>query len=68
MEELGALVLRYNLPERYPALYDPANRWDSGHLSEAGASYFSRVLARDWAGQRGVERDGGRDRQQEAPQ
>jgi len=60
MEELGSLVLRYNLPERYPALYDPANRWDSGHLSEEGARHFSRILARDWAGQRGLERDGER--------
>lgn len=58
MEELGSLVLRYNLPERYPALYDPVNRWDSGHLSQEGARYFSRILARDYAGQRGVERDG----------
>jgi len=58
MEELGSLVLRYNVPERYPALYDPENRYDSGHLSAAGAQYFSRVLARDYAGQRGTARDG----------
>ncbi len=75
-EELGSLVLRYNLPERYPALYDPVNRWDSGHLSEEGARYFSRILARDYAGQRGMERDGigrdgvddGAERASEAPQ
>jgi hypothetical protein len=28
--ELGALVLRYNLPERYPELYERAERYDSG--------------------------------------
>jgi len=58
MEELGALVLRYNLPERYPALYDPELRWDSGHLSAEGALYFSRLLARDYCAQRGTARDG----------
>jgi hypothetical protein len=57
-EELDSLVLRYNLPERYPALYDPANRWDSGHLSEEGARVFSRLLARDYAAQRSTARDG----------
>lgn len=54
-EELGSLVLRYNLPERYPQLYDPAMRFDSGHLSHEGALYFSRILARDYAGQGALE-------------
>jgi hypothetical protein len=58
MEELGSLVLRYNLPERYPALYDPELRWDSGHLSAEGALHFSRLLARDYCAQRGRPRDG----------
>ena len=58
LEELDALVLRYNQPERYPALYDPSLRWDSGHLSAEGATYFSRLLARDYCAQRGLERDG----------
>lgn len=49
LSELGA-VLRYNLPDDHPALYEPRNRWDSGHLSEEGALYFSRLLARDLAG------------------
>jgi hypothetical protein len=49
--ELGATVLRYNLPERYPDLYDPAKRWDSGHLSAEGARELSFLLARDLAGQ-----------------
>ncbi len=47
LEELGSPVLRYDLPERYPALYAPENRWDSGHLSAEGARIFSRLLARD---------------------
>jgi hypothetical protein len=58
MEELGALVLRYNLPERYPALYDPDLRWDSGHLSAEGAVYFSRLLARDYCAESERARDG----------
>lgn len=61
LAELGSLVLRYNQPERNPVIYDPANRWDSGHLSEDGARFFSRILARDYVAQHGVERDGERD-------
>jgi len=49
VNELGG-VLRYNLPARYPALYEPDNRWDSGHLSARGALVFSRLLARDVVG------------------
>lgn len=55
LAELGSPVLRYNLPEAYPALYEPENRWDSGHLSAGGALYFSRLLARDYAGLRRAE-------------
>lgn len=50
LQELGSPVLRYDLPERYPALYAPENRWDSGHLSAEGARIFSQLLARDTAG------------------
>jgi len=46
--EIGAPVLRYNLPERYPELYAPEMRFDSGHLSEEGALRFTRTLARDY--------------------
>jgi hypothetical protein len=53
MEELGSPVLRYDVPERYPVLYDPAMRYDSGHLSAEGARYFSALLARDVAALRG---------------
>jgi hypothetical protein len=54
LRELEALVLRYDLPEQYPALYDPALRYDSGHLSAEGAQHFSRLLARDYAARRGM--------------
>jgi hypothetical protein len=65
MEELGALVLRYNLPESHPELYAPGNHYDSGHLSAEGARYFSRLLARDYAGQGGARfRPGGGERVQ----
>jgi hypothetical protein len=47
--ELGAPVLRYNVPALYPRLYDVEYRFDSGHLSAEGADYFSRLLARDVA-------------------
>lgn len=49
LAELGAPVLRYNVPALYPRLYDVEYRFDSGHLSAEGADYFSRVLARDYA-------------------
>ena len=62
--ELGALVLRYNVPELTPELYNADLRYDSGHLSAEGALYFSRLLARDYARQGGravqVERPSGR--------
>ena len=65
--ELDSLVLRYNLPERYPALYDAGNRYDSGHLSARGAEYFSRILARDYAMQHGTPREA-REPGEELPQ
>ena len=49
LAELGAPVLRYNVPALYPRLYDVEYRFDSGHLSAEGADYFSRLLARDVA-------------------
>jgi hypothetical protein len=54
--EAGVPVLRYDLPDAYPELYDPALRFDSGHLSAEGARHFSRLLARDVAGLGGAER------------
>ncbi len=70
IQELGSPVLRYNQPERYPQLYDPELRYDSGHLSAEGAVWFSQVLARDYwsvAGARGA-RDGNDDERPEYPQ
>ena len=46
--ELGVRVLRFNRPARFPALYEPELRFDSGHLAEAGARVFSVELARAW--------------------
>lgn len=46
--ELGAPLLRYNLPGRYPELYEPAKRYDQEHLSVEGALDFTRLLARDY--------------------
>lgn len=56
--ELGSPLLRYNLPGRYPELYDPKLRFDSGHLSAEGALRFTRLLALDYLarlGGRGVQ-------------
>jgi hypothetical protein len=50
--ELGVRVLRFNLPDEFPGLYDPALRFDSGHLSAAGAEAFSALLAQAWLGRR----------------
>ena len=47
-ERTGAPLLRYNRPDRYPELYAPENRFDSGHLSEEGARLFTRHLAGDY--------------------
>jgi len=55
LAELGAPVLRYNVPALYPRLYDVDYRFDSGHLSAEGAGYFSRLLARDYAALARVE-------------
>jgi hypothetical protein len=46
--ELGVPVLRYNLPDAYPRFYDPALRFDSGHLNAEGALEFTRVLAQEY--------------------
>lgn len=45
--ELGAPVLRYNDPARYPEFYALENRYDSGHFSAAGAQRFSERLVQD---------------------
>jgi len=42
-------LLRYDLQEEHPELFDPAQRWDSFHLNERGAELQSEMLARDFA-------------------
>ncbi len=42
-------LLAFNSPADYPTLYDPAYRYDVGHLNAAGASEFSRLLAERFA-------------------
>jgi len=44
-EHVDADVVAFNDPVRFPALYDPSNRFDTGHLNHAGAIVFSRLLA-----------------------
>lgn len=46
-EEIGAPVLIYNDPRRYPRFYDPVLRFDSGHFTREGALEFTRALAAD---------------------
>lgn len=40
----GVRVLAFNDPERYPELYDPALRFDVGHLNARGAERFTQLL------------------------
>jgi len=41
----GSRVLAFDDPDRHPEFYDPAHRFDSDHLNEAGAEIFSKELA-----------------------
>ncbi|HVR29134.1 MAG TPA: hypothetical protein VMS86_06310 [Thermoanaerobaculia bacterium] len=50
---IGSL-LRFDDPERYPDLYDPALRFDRHHVSKAGAKLYTaevarRILAGPWS-------------------
>ena len=38
-------LLAFNSPDAYPQLYDPAYRFDVGHLNAAGAALFTELLA-----------------------
>ena len=42
-------VLRFDDPNAYPDLYDPANRYDPHHLDLVGAQRFTRHLAEQFA-------------------
>jgi hypothetical protein len=46
----GVHVLRFDDPNQYSDLYDPAHRYDSHHLDAAGAQAFTRHLAEQFAG------------------
>jgi len=41
----GSRVLKFDVPDRFPELYAPANRFDSDHLNDLGAQIFSGELA-----------------------
>jgi hypothetical protein len=43
-----APLLDFSDEQRYPALFLTEYRQDHGHLNEAGARVFSRLLAEEW--------------------
>jgi hypothetical protein len=45
----GVKVLAFDDPEKFPALYDPAHRYDPHHLDPVGAREFTRLLAERFA-------------------
>jgi hypothetical protein len=44
----GTPVLAFNDPNKYPALFDPDNRYDPAHLNERGARIFTARLAEEF--------------------
>ena len=44
----GVPVWRYNDPNRFPELYEAANRFDDAHLNHDGAQIFTDLLAKDF--------------------
>jgi hypothetical protein len=42
-------IIAFNKAQEYPQFYDPAVRFDYGHLSRAGAEQFSETLAQTFA-------------------
>ena len=50
------MVLRFDRPAAYPALYDPAERQDAMHFNDAGARRFTRALAEEFARRLDAER------------
>lgn len=42
-------VWSYQGPDRFPALYDSANHFDTAHLNDAGAKIFTDLLAKRFA-------------------
>lgn len=47
--DAGVRVWRFDDPNEYPGLYDPALHYDPTHLNEAGAEVFTDLLARRFA-------------------
>ena len=43
--QVRAPILDFSDPHRWPALFDPANRYDYAHLNAPGARIFSRLFA-----------------------
>lgn len=43
--QVAVPILDFTDPHRWPALFDPANRYDRGHLNSPGARLFSRLFA-----------------------
>lgn len=41
----GAQFIAFNDPQKYPQLYDPEFRYDSGHFNPRGAALFTDLLA-----------------------
>jgi hypothetical protein len=41
----GPFLFNFGTPKDYPALFDPANRFDDDHLNIHGAAIFSRMIA-----------------------
>ena len=41
-------LLDFNLPDAWPQFFTVDSRYDAGHLSRAGATEFSKVLAREF--------------------
>jgi hypothetical protein len=45
----GVKVMAFDDPVRFPALYNPARRYDPHHLDPIGASAFTKLLAEEFA-------------------
>jgi hypothetical protein len=46
----GPIVLDFSSPAKYPALFDPKNRFDEDHLNATGAAMLSELAADAFAG------------------
>ena len=43
--QVSAPIIDFSDPNRWPALFDPANRFDRGHLNSPGARIYTRLFA-----------------------